>query len=177
MLSPAARARRIETYAAAPAALAAEIAACPRDMWRFKPGPERWSIHEILVHLADSEASSYFRLRRGLAEPGGAVSAYDEDRWARELDYHGQSADDAIALLGLLRRTSAALVGRMAPADWARTIVHPENGVMTLDDWLVVYSDHVAEHIEQIRRTREAWLAAQRGEKPDPARSLFRSFR
>ena len=96
---------------------------------------------------------------------------------ARELDYHGQSPEDAITLLALLRRTSAALVRRMSEADWAKTLVHPDNDVMTLDDWLVVYSDHIGEHAEQIRRTRGARLAEQRGEMPDACRSLFRWFR
>ncbi len=149
MLTPEERALRIERYASAPGDLDAALGGIPRAAWTYKPGPERWSIHETLIHLADSEASSYIRLRRGLAEPGGAVTAYDEDRWAARLRYHEQSVDDAKELFGLLRR-------------------------MSLDDWLVVYSDSVAQHAGQIRRTYAAFVAEQRGERPDPSRSLFR---
>jgi len=60
-------------------------------MWQYKPGPDRWSIHEIIVHLADSEANSYIRCRRFIAERGSRVMGYDENRWGNSLNYHGRS--------------------------------------------------------------------------------------
>ncbi len=149
----------------------------PEDMWDFKPGPERWSIHEIILHITDSEANSYVRCRRAIAEPGAAVMAYDEDQWARGLGYADQDPRAALALFKHLRGMTYDLVKRLPDAAWSNTIDHPENGVMTLDDWLGVYANHVPEHIAQIQATHDAWQADRSGRPRDSAASLFRHFK
>lgn len=131
----------------------------PAEMWQWRPAPGKWSIHEIIIHITDSEANSYIRCRRFIAEPGTQVMAYDENRWANELDYHKQSTDDALALFALLRSTSYDLIRDLPEDVWARTIEHPENGTMTMDDWLRVYRDHIPVHIAQMRRNLAAWNA------------------
>jgi hypothetical protein len=89
---------RIEQYAAAYGALTAALRRFPREMWHYRSRVEQWTIHEIVVHIADSEANSFVRLRRLIAEPGQVVMAYDENAWARLLDYPSQSPDDALEL-------------------------------------------------------------------------------
>lgn len=168
-----ARTERIDAYASADRRLREALQRYPREMWTYKPGPERWSIHEILLHLADSEANGYVRCRRCVAEPGSPVMAYDEERWARGLDYHGQDADTAVELFIILRRMSTALLRALPPEAWTRTIEHPERGTMTLGDWLEVYTDHVPAHLDQMEATFRAWEQAQQGASPDPGQSLF----
>ena len=58
----------------------------PREMWKFKPEPKEWSVHEVLVHLADSESNAALRARKLIVEPGGALMGYDQDKWAIELE-------------------------------------------------------------------------------------------
>lgn len=74
------RLHKIESYGNAHAELVAALQRFPRDMWTFKPSPDRWSIHEIVIHIADSEANSYVRCRRFIAEPDTDLMAYDEMR-------------------------------------------------------------------------------------------------
>ena len=74
------RQQKLAFYGNAYDQLAGALDNYPRDMWDYKPGPERWSIHEILIHIIDSEVNSYVRCRRCIAEPGAAVMAYDENR-------------------------------------------------------------------------------------------------
>ncbi len=167
------RQQKLTLYANAYDQLASALEKYPEDMWDFKPGPERWSIREILVHITDSEANSYIRCRRAVAEPGAAVMAYDEDQWARGLGYADQDPKAALALFKHLRRMTYALIRGLPDAVWSNTIDHPENGVMTLDDWLVVYANHVSEHIYQIQATHDAWLAAKKGKPRNPQESLF----
>lgn len=79
------RFRKIESYGAAHDLFGrGALARFPRAMWHYRPAPDRWTIHEIVVHITDSEANSYIRCRRLLAEPGSAVLGYDEARWAHE---------------------------------------------------------------------------------------------
>jgi hypothetical protein len=128
-------------------------------MWQFRPSPDEWTIHEIIVHITDSEANSYARCRRLIAEPGERIMAYDEMKWARVLDYHNQSTEDAMELFKWLRRTSYNLIKDQPESVWAHTIYHPENGVMTMNDWLDTYERHVREHVEQMYGVYHKWLA------------------
>jgi transposase len=66
-MTPAERREMIADYGAAGDRLADASMQFPKEMWTYKPGPDRWSIHEILVHIADSEVNSYVRCRRFIA--------------------------------------------------------------------------------------------------------------
>jgi hypothetical protein len=129
----------------------------PREMWQFRASPDSWTIHEIIVHIADSEVNSYIRCRRFLAEPGNAVLGYDEMRWARELSYHQQSPDDALELFRLLRLLSYRLIQNLPEDVWAHTVHHSENGLMTMEDWLEVYANHIPDHIVQMDQVYADW--------------------
>src|ERR1700691_226203 len=85
------RRKMLESFGRAPALLSAVLRQLPKNMWLYKPSAERWSIHGIILHLADSEASSYVRCRHLIAEPGVAVAAFDPARWAGNLGYFHQS--------------------------------------------------------------------------------------
>ena len=152
------RREQIESYGAAHDLLAAALARFPRAMWQYRPAPDRWTIHEIIVHITDSEANSYVRCRRLLAEPGSAVLGYDEAGWARALNYHDQSVEDALELFKWLRRASYLLIKDAPDTVWSHTIVHSENGMMTADEWLDTYERHVRDHIEQMQGIYDDWL-------------------
>ena len=93
-----------------------------------------------------------------IAEPGQPLMAYDENRWATALDYHDQSVEDALELFKWLRLKSYKLIKTLPDSAWSNTAYHPENGTMTLDDWLDVYERHVREHLDQMQANYEAWL-------------------
>ena len=88
------RQQKIESYGHAYTTLVAALQQFPREMWQFRASPEDWTIHEIVVHITDSEVNSYVRCRRFIAEPEKPLLAYDEERWAAALNYHQQSTDD-----------------------------------------------------------------------------------
>ena len=153
------RQSKIETYGAAYEELTAALQRYPREMWPYRSVIEQWTVHEIVVHIADSEANSFVRLRRLIAEPGLAVMAYDENAWARLLGYSSQSPDDALQLFRWLRHNSFQLLQGLPESTWAHSIQHPENGRMTMDDWLEIYARHVSDHVAQMERIHAEWLA------------------
>jgi hypothetical protein len=69
----------LERYEKAPKLLDEAIKEFPITMWKYKPAPNKWSIHEIVIHLADSEIQSHVRCRMILAEPGGVIPNHDEN--------------------------------------------------------------------------------------------------
>jgi hypothetical protein len=161
-MTPAERAPLLESYGTAYDQLVAALQQFPREMWDFKATHDPWSIHEIVVHITDSEANSYVRARRFIAEPGETVMAYDENGWAEALHYGEQSTDDALELFKWLRRHTYTLIRTLPESAWANTVFHPENGTMTLDDWLHVYERHIPDHVAQMQRIHAAWETAQR---------------
>jgi hypothetical protein len=128
-------------------------------MWSFQP-KEGWSIHRIVVHITDSEANSFVRCRRLIAEPGSPVLGYDEAGWATALNYDNQSPEDAVELFKWLRFNSYKLIQTLPDSIGTHTILHSENGPMTFDDWLDTYDRHIPEHIDQMRRVYAEWQAS-----------------
>jgi hypothetical protein len=161
----ATRQQKIESYGAAYATLTTALEGFPKEMWQFRPAPDRWTIHEIIVHIADSEANSYVRCRRFLAEPGSAVLGYDEWRWAQVLDYHAQSPVEALELFKWLRRLSYQLIKDQPETVWANTVNHSESGRMKLDEWLDIYERHIPDHVAQMKAVYDHW--ALQAVKPD----------
>jgi hypothetical protein len=156
-MTAAERKKKIAAYAAGPKLLALALKKLPPKMWKWKPTPQKWSVHEILVHLADSESNAYLRARRFLAEPGGTVMAYDQDVWAQKLRYHAQDPRDAVALVTLVRRMTHRLIRNLPEAAWAARCTHPEHDNYTFDRWLDIYSHHIHGHIAQMQRNLAAW--------------------
>jgi uncharacterized damage-inducible protein DinB len=147
----------IESYGQAYHQLMEAMKELPREMWQFKPAPDRWSIHEIIVHIADSEVNSYIRVRKGIAEPGAKILGYDQDAWATSLDYPHQNIEEHLELFRWLRQTTYHLIKNQPDSVWANTYEHSENGPTTLEEWLHIYERHIPSHIHQMQRNFDIW--------------------
>jgi hypothetical protein len=152
------RNQKIEDYGRGYDHLLEALADIPREAWDYKPSAEDWSVHEILVHMGDSESMAALRLRKLIVEPGSTLMGYDEAKWADALEYQKQDADDALQIIKLARQTSYRLL-KTLPADaFAHTVIHPEySEPYTLDRWLGIYASHIPDHVEQMKKSYEAW--------------------
>jgi DinB family protein len=160
------RRQMLESFGRAPALLSAVLRQLPKKMWLYKPAPDRWSIHEIIVHLTDSEASSYVRCRHLIAEPGKAVPEFDPARWAGSLGYFHQSTREALELIRRLRRMTYGLLVTLPEPVWLHTLQHPQEGLISLEIWIERQERHIPHHIEQIKRNYQAWLGSHPPRKP-----------
>jgi uncharacterized damage-inducible protein DinB len=157
------RNKLIDSYGSAYDTLVEALKRYPKEMWQWKPAPEKWSIHQVVIHITDSEANSYIRCRRFIAEPGSGVYGYDEKKWANALDYHERSIEDALQLFRALRYSSYILIKDLPDNIWhTATVQHSESGTMTFDRWLEVYEEHIPVHIRQMERNYQAWLSTKR---------------
>jgi hypothetical protein len=156
-MDAASRAERIRAYVEGPAALREALAEVPAEAMRWRPGRGRWSVHEVVVHCADSAAVAYARLRYVLAEDAPLLVAYDQDRWAERLDYESQPLAPAVALLEAVHAATVPLLERLPEGAWSRAGRHTETGPYRVDDWLRLEADHLQVHARQIRRNLEAW--------------------
>lgn len=160
-MNPAERQQKIESYGKAHDEFAAALTRFPREMWTFRASPNDWTIHEIAVHIADSEANSFVRCRRFIAEPGSTVMGYDEEQWAKALQYHHHSVEDAVELFKWLRLTSHQLIKTLPETMWSNTVIHSESGTMTMDEWLDMYDRHVPEHVAQMQKVYDTWVKSK----------------
>jgi hypothetical protein len=152
------RNEKLELYGRGFDLLTAALAEVPKEAWKFKPAPTEWSVHEVIIHLADSESNSALRARKLIVEPGGVLMGYDQDQWAIQLNYHEQNVQDALEVLRLARKTTYELLKRQPDGVFSNSIVHPEmSEPYTFDKWLDIYSRHIPGHIEQIKSNVVLW--------------------
>ncbi len=154
---PSATPEQIARYEATPSQLIAALEGLDEAQLHHKPTEDEWSIHEVIIHLADSEAVGYWRIRKVLAELDPLLAVYDEAVWAQKLSYRTQSRELAIALFTSLRGSTTALLHSLPVEDWERTGVHPERGQMTVNDLLNLYIKHGEVHLQQIARIKQAF--------------------
>ena len=130
----------------------------PLDMWKFKPEAQEWSVHEVLIHLADSESNAALRAKKLIVEPGGTLMGYDQEKWTIELDYHAQSYEDALEIVRLARKTTYELLKKQPDEVFDHWVKHPEyEEPYTFDNWLSIYAVHIPGHIDQIRNNYKIW--------------------
>jgi hypothetical protein len=149
---------KIEQYGRGFNLLTAALAEVPKEAWLFKPEPKEWSVHEIIIHLADSESNAALRARKLAVEPGGALMGYDQDVWANELNYHGQNHEYALQFVKYARLTTYNWIKTLPDEVFKHTVVHPEyEDPFTFGMWLEIYSSHIPGHIEQIKNNVKLW--------------------
>ena len=149
----------IEQYAAGPARIREALGKVPREALQWRPAPGKWSVHEIVVHCADSETNAALRLRYLLAEKEPLIVGYDQDAWARLFDYHAQPLEEALLTAAAARDRTVPILRRMTDAEWAKAGRHTESGPYSAEDWLRIYAVHLEGHAQQIERNLRGWKA------------------
>jgi hypothetical protein len=152
------RLQKVEEYRQGYGLLGAALTEVPKDAWDFKPSAADWSVHEILVHMADSESMAALRCRKLIVEPGSTLMGYQEARWADALEYQKQDADNALQIIRLARASTYSVLKALPDEAFNHQVTHPEyKEPYTFDQWLQIYSRHIPDHIDQIRRNVELW--------------------
>lgn len=160
-LSRSERERLIEQYARGAERLRAALARVPDEARKWRPGPGKWSVHEVVVHCADSETNATLRLRYLLAEKDPVIVGYDQEEWARRFDYHQHPLEPALAAVAAVRAHTVPVLRSLQEPDWSREGRHTESGRYTTEDWMCTYAEHLEKHAGQIERNHAAWTAAK----------------
>ncbi|CAB4530821.1 unannotated protein [freshwater metagenome] len=114
-----------------------------------------WSARQCIHHMADSEAQSYARLRRLVAEPEGSIiQGYDEAAWANEpkLAYADGAVENSIAVYAAVRASSLDIIKRLEESDLEKAGEHTESGKYSIAAWLENYTKHPYDHGDQMVR-------------------------
>jgi DinB superfamily len=127
----------------------------------FVPEPGKWSIRQIMAHLADSEMVAGGRLRQIIAEDNPRIQAYDQNAWAANLDYAKRKTSQALETFRRIRSENYELLKDLPPATFEREGIHTERGQLSLKYLLQLMAEHAENHAAQLR-TRRAEFKAQK---------------
>jgi hypothetical protein len=148
----------IEHYAAGGEKLSLAIRGLTREDLLAVPAADanvgRWSIHQVVVHLMDSELICADRLKRMIAEENPTLIGYNENKFVENLFYHDQPAEQAVQIVDLNRKLFANVLRRLPAAAFDRRGTHNERGVITVAGYLKSTNDHLDRHIDFIHKKR-----------------------
>jgi DinB family protein len=135
---------------AAPAKLAALVRGKTRKQLARRPAPEKWSIAEIMAHLADAEVAIAWRIRQVLASNTIPIQAYDQDLWAKTFDYAKRDPRQSLKNFRALREANVALLKSVPRKLWENYGVHQERGNESVSHIVRMVSGHDINHLRQI---------------------------
>jgi DinB superfamily len=148
--------RHLEQAERSPKEIAAAVSGLPAQALRYKPTPEKWSILEILAHLADMEILYAYRIRQMIADKKPVIAPIDQNDWAANLGYMQESPAELVALYGLNRHHNLQLLRRLKAEDLNKSAFHPESQTdVTVAEMVERMGGHGANHLEQIERLKK----------------------
>lgn len=120
------------------------------DQLTREPAPGKWSIRDILCHLADCEITFAFRLRQTIAESHHAIQPFDQEAWASH--YSALDAHDALDAFGASRSWNMQFIRAVGPEGESKLVLHPERGEMTFRTIVETMAGHDMNHVRQIEK-------------------------
>lgn len=137
---------------ATPGQLARLLTGASRVVLTTRPAPGKWSVVEIVAHLADAELALSWRIRNAIASPGVALAWWDESVWAERLGYRGIPWRASVGRFKALRLANLALLRSLRPTAWDKCYgTHATRGRQSVRDFVTLEAAHDLNHLRQIR--------------------------
>ena len=128
------------------------ISGATQDRLTQAPQPGKWSIAEILAHLAEDEIATAWRYRQMVEHSGIELDGFDQDLWATIGNYAERDPQESLAFFRLLRKANLDFLRGLNPRQWECFGIHAERGRITVRDLAAHMAGHDANHLEQVRR-------------------------
>jgi hypothetical protein len=138
------------------------IKGAPAAKLRKRPATDKWSVVEILAHLADAEIVIGWRLRSILGAPGTPIQAFDQDAWVAAGHYAKRDPHKCLEQLRVLRETNLELLKSLSPEQWKHHGMHSERGQEPIEHIVRLMAGHDLNHLQQIERILAPKLAPKK---------------
>lgn len=132
------------------------VAGVPEARLLTRPHPDKWSVVEIVAHLAEDELVTSWRYRQMLENSGSTLAGFDQDKWALYGRYREWAIGDALTMFRLLRQANLRMLRRLQPEELRCFGIHAERGQISIANLIAHMAGHDLNHIEQIRRALSA---------------------
>src|ERR1700722_10292781 len=140
----------IDAYEHSVLKLRGAVAGLPAEKMKAFPVPGTWSIHQIVIHVVDSDIVGADRMKRIIAMDNPPLPSYDESLFTERLAYHEQSIDAALEMMRLSSRQMAKVLRALPESALNRKGIHSEVGELTLKQMLERMIKHVDHHLKFI---------------------------
>jgi hypothetical protein len=127
----------------------------------FTPAPGKWSIRQIVAHLADAELVGAHRFRQIVAEENPTIVAFDQEAWTRNLDYARRKPKQSLETFRRVRAENYELLKELPASAYERAGNHTENGRLTLHQLIEGFAQHAESHARQLQEIRDAYKKAK----------------
>jgi len=117
-----------------------------------RPAPGKWSVAEILAHLADTEIVASWRIRSILGAPGIPLQPFDQDTWVSAGHYDRRDPRKSLELFRVLREVNLELFQALTPEQWKQHGMHAERGVETVEHLARLFAGHDVNHTQQVEQ-------------------------
>jgi hypothetical protein len=142
----------LRVQAATPGRLRKLVRRLPPRKLRRRPAPGKWSISEILAHLAEVELVAGYRIRTILGSPGTPIQAFDQDVWAKVGRYRELDGRKSLEMFCVLRESNLTLLRSLKPRQWKQYGMHQERGKESVARIAEMFAGHDLNHLKQIER-------------------------
>lgn len=147
----------LERFRRGPEVLAMVLTGVFGEEEDFIPAPGKWSIRQIIAHLADAELVGAHRMRQVIAEDNPTLTSFDQDAWTRNLDYSRRKPKQSLESFRHVRAENYELLKGIPESTFERTGNHSEDGPMTLLRLLEGYAQHAEAHARQMMQIRDEY--------------------
>jgi len=146
----------LQVQSETPKKLAKLIKPLSRKQLSTRPEPGKWSIAEILAHLADGEIVDAWRLRLVISQNGVPIQAFDQDVWAETFDYPRRDPKVSLETFRVLREDNLRMLKALPKNLWENHGVHSERGKETVAHIVRMYAGHDLNHLAQVEKIAKA---------------------
>jgi hypothetical protein len=140
----------VKVQSATPGKLDRLIKKSTRARLAKRPAPGKWSVAEILAHLADTELVAGYRMRAILGAPGTPIPAYDQDSWAAAGNYARRDPRKSLHVFATLREANLALLKSLRPEQRKHFGIHEERGEESIERLVQMMAGHDINHVRQV---------------------------
>lgn len=136
----------------------------PKEL-KWRPAPGKWSIAEIVAHLADTEIVASWRMRSVLGANGTTIQPFDQDSWASVFEYGKRDPKQSLEFFRVLRENNLAMLKALPPERWDNYGMHEERGKETLSHLTRMFAGHDANHVLQVEGIAAQLKSARKKKK------------
>ena len=152
----------LERYRRGPELIAVILTGVFGEEEDFVTDPGKWSIRQIVAHLADADLVGAHRFRQLVAEDNPTLVAFDQELWTKNLDYARRKPKQSLETFRRIRAENYELLKELPPAAFERAGNHTERGRVTLAELLEGYAGHAESHARQMQEIRAAYKQAKK---------------
>lgn len=149
-------AQLIKNYEAGPGLLSNCVSQMTDEQLDARPIAERWSVRQVVCHIADFEPIYADRMKRVIAEDVPTLLGGDPDRFAAKLCYQARDIANELRIIEVTRTQFASILKTLDEADFERTGIHSRDGELTLKTLLERITGHIPHHVETIEVKKRA---------------------